>query len=628
MAEIAIDAMANGSDDYKTAFSCDGQYFASVSSSGQLAVWNSKNCKLLQTHDFLSNRITCIAWSPTCNNPNDSSKQPPRKKSKTSKKSAQNATKTYLLAGGSPTGSLAILNVNKGEVCSKMENGHHAAVTCICWSSEDVLYSASEDGLVIIWDSNTAEIKKQWKAEKSPISAMCTNSDGTKLILASRSIKVWNVETQQILTKYTGHINDVAYLKVLPSQKTSNAEYFISGAERDKYLNIWQMSTEKSSVHSPLATLALTNYSVGLDCKLLKELSIAAVCRDGQLHIYYISLNGSKRKKPVSPTSSIQIVTPADKNSTPLPVPIFNAQFCDEALEEQLLKISYGSLINPNYEDLDITKCETHCCLIRDNSKNLLLSRDKAGTVTSVQGNNSKDAKIIGPVNMKLSNVSVNKKSKTTKESAHEVTFQERLDATKTHSRINSASSLPTADSLSQMLIQAVHSQDSRLLDSVLQNNKEVIVRNTIKRIPITLIQPFLKEVIKRFESNPNRSGNLTLWLKTAFTVHSSYLITLPNLMETLGTLYTLIEGRVQTYNKLAQLEGRLEVMLTQLETQQDSTVQDQYAPLNIYEDSDTESENFSIGVSSSSEDEDQLLDQYSSTGDTEDDMGNSDEAE
>lgn len=41
---------------------------------------------------------------------------------------------------------------------------------------------------------------RQWKAEKSPIHAISINGDGTKLIVASRSIKVWDVATQQILT--------------------------------------------------------------------------------------------------------------------------------------------------------------------------------------------------------------------------------------------------------------------------------------------------------------------------------------------------------------------------------------------------------------------------------------------
>ena len=41
---------------------------------------------------------------------------------------------------------------------------------------------------------------RQWKAEKSPIHAISSNDDGTKLIVASRSIKVWDVATQQMLT--------------------------------------------------------------------------------------------------------------------------------------------------------------------------------------------------------------------------------------------------------------------------------------------------------------------------------------------------------------------------------------------------------------------------------------------
>ena len=41
------------------------------------------------------------------------------------------------------------------------------------------------------------------------------------------------------LQKYTGHVNAVTLIKMLPSKKTRSTEYFISGAERDKFLNVW-----------------------------------------------------------------------------------------------------------------------------------------------------------------------------------------------------------------------------------------------------------------------------------------------------------------------------------------------------------------------------------------------------
>lgn len=46
------------------------------------------------------------------------------------------------------------------------------------------------------------------------------------------------------------------------------------------------------------------------------------------------------------------------QNSTPIPIPMFNAQFYNEAPDEPLLRLSYGSFINPSYEDLVIRSCK------------------------------------------------------------------------------------------------------------------------------------------------------------------------------------------------------------------------------------------------------------------------------
>ncbi|XP_030826463.1 WD repeat-containing protein 43-like [Camarhynchus parvulus] len=82
-------------------------------------------------------------------------------------------------------------------------------------------------------------------------------------------------------------------------------------------------------------------------------------------------------------------------------------------------------------------------------------------------------------------------------------------------------------------------------------------------------------------------------WLKSVFTVHASYLSTLPDLIPQLGMLYQLMESRVKTLQKLSRLHGRLFILVTQVAASQ--TVQDvpevnQTAKL-VYEDESSEEE-------------------------------------
>lgn len=56
-------------------------------------------------------------------------------------------------------------------------------------------------------------------------------------------------------------------------------------------------------------------------------------------------------------------------------------------------------------------------------------------------------------------------------------------------------SRVATADSLSRLLAQAVQSGDKTLLEEPLKVRKEVIIRQTIRRLPVGLVVPLLKQV-------------------------------------------------------------------------------------------------------------------------------------
>lgn len=51
------------------------------------------------------------------------------------------------------------------------------------------------------------------------------------------------------------------------------------------------------------------------------------------------------------------------------------------------------------------------------------------------------------------------------------------------------------ADSLSHLLAQAVQSGDKTLLEEPLKVRKEVVIRQTIQRLPVEMVVPLLKQV-------------------------------------------------------------------------------------------------------------------------------------
>ena len=96
------------------------------------------------------------------------------------------------------------------------------------------------------------------------------------------------------------------------------------------------------------------------------------------------------------------------------------------------------------------------------------------------------------------------------------------------------------ANSLTRTLIQALHSSDSRLLESCLTHSDSVLILNTVRKLPPQLAVPLLTACVERLGRGA-RAGNmkgggggassqrgtaLINWIKTVLTIHSGHLMT------------------------------------------------------------------------------------------------------
>ena len=108
---------------------------------------------------------------------------------------------------------------------------------------------------------------------------------------------------------------------------------------------------------------------------------------------------------------------------------------------------------------------------------------------------------ILGPGNMSLpiDKIPV-KHAKQKSENTDDIPLKERLETAgggkdKTHDRSHDRVQPPSADSLTQLLVQSVASGDGKLLEEVLRVTKEKVVMATVRRIPLTVVLPFLRKV-------------------------------------------------------------------------------------------------------------------------------------
>ncbi|XP_042704461.2 WD repeat-containing protein 43 isoform X1 [Chrysemys picta bellii] len=574
---------------------------------GRLRVWDTPSSRL--QHEYvpsahLSAACTCLAWAPPGGRQPPSKEGPQRKKRKS--EAAEAGEQFDLLAIGTAVGSILLYSTVKGELQSKLDGGHDNRINCVRWHQDNgCLYSCSEDKHIVEWNTQTCKVKCKWKGDNSSVSCLCISPDGKMLLSAGRTIKLWDLETKEVYRNFTGHATAVSALlftTVRPPNESQPFDgitglYFLSGATRDRLLSVWQIRSDRKDKNAVMS-FTVTDEPIFVDLTMSESkeepVKLAVVCRDGQLHLFEHILNGYC-KKPLTSNCTIQIATSGkDSDATPKPVPILAAAFCSN---KQSLLLVYGNTLQPIIERVSLNTTESHICLIRDVQKTMALQTEMSVTKVKTPVVN-KEAKVLVPgipghsATIKSQSSGMQKMESKRKPGDKEDSIEDRLGAMDIDTvKIKTKGGLPQTDSFAVLLVQGLESNDPNILNKVLQTRKDALIKNTITKIPVHAVIPLLHEITKRLQGHPYSASQMVRWLKSVFTIHASYLSTLPDLVPQLGMLYQLMESRVKTLQKLSRLHGKLYLIITQvaaLEKIQDATDINQTAKL-VYEEESSE---------------------------------------
>jgi U3 small nucleolar RNA-associated protein 5 len=182
------------------------------------------------------------------------------------------------------------------------------------------------------------------------------------------------------------------------------------------------------------------------------------------------------------------------------------------------------------------------------------------------------------------------------------------------------ADAVPTvrADSLSMLLSQGLQSNDSSILNQVLQQKNDKLIANTVKQLPIQAVMPLIKILNEKLDGTPEKCLIYIKWTRSVMLQHMSYLLTLPNVVPILGRMHQLISIRTKTHNRLSNLEGKLDLILTQVLIKESPQVDEasQEALIFFQEESSDEEDGFSFS------DDDQQDDDWDNDFDFTDDGG------
>lgn len=124
-----------------------------------------------------------------------------------------------------------------------------------------------------------------------------------------------------------------------------------------------------------------------------------------------------------------------------------------------------------------------------------LLSSDHEKGV-AVGGATPQKVTVLGPGNMTLrtDKLPANIVKRTEQPNVDEIPLKDRLETSEVK-RSHGRAQPPSADSLTQLLVQSVASGDGKLLEEVLRVTKEKVVMATVRKMPLTVVLPFLRKV-------------------------------------------------------------------------------------------------------------------------------------
>lgn len=127
------------------------------------------------------------------------------------------------------------------------------------------------------------------------------------------------------------------------------------------------------------------------------------------------------------------------------------------------------------------------------------------------------------------------------------------------------AAQLPTHQSLTTVLTQALRTDDVDMLELCLDTPDSAVVRNTVEGIDSALAGTLLTKLAARLYRKPGRAGSLMLWVQWTLIAHGGALASQPKIVQGLGGLQKVLAERSRGLNSLLALKGKLDLLEGQM---------------------------------------------------------------
>nr|XP_042899454.1 WD repeat-containing protein 43 isoform X2 [Parasteatoda tepidariorum] len=490
-----------------------------------------------------------------------------------------------LVAMGTMVGDILLYSFTNADLFTDLSGGHTGVVNDVVWYA-DTLYSCSDDHHIIIWNVSESCIKMKWKAHTGPIYSICVVDDNN-ILSASNSIQWWDIKQKSVLKVFNGHGSEI--FKLIPLIAGNSCDYFVSAAVGDRVINAWHF--KKESTTSSKASFVLPDEPANIDilCKGNESLQMSIVSQDGSFHFFEHLFNGNVKTKPLQPKFSIRIASKSNESQKAQVLPVLAAKI-SSGLDLSLL--AYGNFLKPMFERINISDVTKDVFLIRSITDASSSGKDSISKIKQTE--KSSNVKLLVPGHMtNLSFLeSSSKKRKKKNLDIKELPMEERLkalDLKKSPNEISENEAAVKSDSMVHLLLQGLQSRDNNMLNTVFGCSNELVIMNTIERLPIQSIFSLLEVLFIRLHKlNPR---TCLKWLTALITIHLSYFISSPDICQCIATFDQFIAARRDAVSQLARARGILSILMAQAKLVSSNSSDFSNKPLVEY-NSESEEEN------------------------------------
>ncbi|KAJ7071386.1 WD40-repeat-containing domain protein [Mycena amicta] len=608
------------------AFSPKGNLFAFLSlaiDKHRLRVYDTATGQSVAEHVVDSARVSSLTWNNY--DPSDAQAgEPPSKKKR--RKSQANAdgplqvSAVEVVVLGLSDGTVLFFSPTHGRVMRTLSHSTSTAAILSVVSLENAAsvpttWTSGADGAIRIWNAQKNDLLGSWNIDdRIPYSSMAirpaSEDDRLDILVANHSIRLLSSSSDSITDKpsqlatFTGHASSIKQLHWDTSQLPSSR--VVSLAEGDRIVSIWETPESPLTEGRMVASVQLDSDARSISLSVLsptasERQNLLTLTASGKISIYPIP---TELVPPVSSSRAQQ-----HKVSTLLPRSTLSVSAKKASVGSHPVAASFAAGVSGNVRvarivggvrpvfDLvpyldekgdfipDVAIEDVKTDLLRDSQEGIVPNQRYTEARTSARSgvelgldetmDDLGSSAIDGDLDVDLAELSLGQRLTALSGEARPGSSSDSDDdgkkkpAAKRDRATQDGGAVP-ANSLTRTLIQALHSSDTRLLETCLAHSDQTLIRNTVRRLPPQLAVPLITACVERLGrgaraanmkgggggASSQRGSTLIVWVKTVLSVHSGHLMTMPDLVARLAGLHATLSSRLALQENLLSLSG------------------------------------------------------------------------